>query len=465
MLQAKVSRICVLDSHWWPTDNLGSRLCLPRHNSTPPPRKVTVIPMPIGTSKRFSAFANFTKKIAKRFCGCGMSLALLLALAASLPAHAQTFQTLYQFPLAKTGNSPSALLNAGGNFYGTTANGGKSNVGTVFALNSQGTLTSLYSFNHNTSDGRNPTIGPLVRDRAGNLYGTTQFGGDQHCVVFGRPGCGTVFKLSPTGKETILHSFSGVPGDGATPLAGLTMDAAGNLYGTTYSGGTGCTGIGCGTVYKITPSGTETVLYSFTGGADGYAPYDVDLVIDPAGNLYGTAELGGDLTCGNQGCGVVFKIDPTGKETVLYAFSDGADGGFPSVGLVRDTKGNLYGATGSGGSSNCGVVYKVDPAGVETVLDSFACSESGGGVSKLILDPAGNLYGATLYGGPSGDGTVYEVSSQGVYTLLHSFGGSDGQFPQAGLLRDNAGNLFGTTSQGGLFSCSLGCGAVFKITP
>jgi uncharacterized repeat protein (TIGR03803 family) len=420
--------------------------------------------MPIGTSKRFSAFANFTKKIAKRFCGCGMSLALLLALAASLPAHAQTFQTLYQFPLAKTGNSPSALLNAGGNFYGTTANGGKGNVGTVFELSGAGVLTSLYSFNHNSSDGRNPTIGPLVRDKAGNLYGTTQNGGNQSCVVFLRHGCGTVFKLSPTGKETILHSFAGGPGDGANPLAGLTMDQAGNLYGTTYVGGPGCPGNGCGTVYKVTPSGTETVLYSFTGGADGSLPYSVNLVIDTAGNLYGTTLGGGDLKCG---CGVVFKIDRIGAETVLYAFTGAGNGGSPFAGVVRDSQGNLYGTASTGGSGGWGVVFKVDPAGNETVLYNFTYDEVQPSLvaSSLVLDRAGNLYGTTLYGGSLSDGSVFEVSSQGVYTLLHEFDISDGLYPEAELIRDAAGNLFGTTSQGGIYSCNLGCGVIFKITP
>ena len=477
MLQAKVNRICVLDSHWWPTDNLGSRWCLPRHNSTPPPRKVTVIPMPIGTSTRFSAFANFTKKIAKRFCGCEMSLALLFALAPNLPAQAQHFQMVYEFPLAKTGNDPSALLSAGGNFYGTTANGGKGNVGTVFELSSTGVLTSLYSFNHNSTDGRNPTVGPLVRDKAGNLYGTTQKGGHQSCAWDAiHPGCGTVFKLSPTGQETILHSFTGAPGDGANPLAGLTMDAAGNIFGTTeYGGSSGgpCSSAGCGTMYKITPAGVETILYSFTGGADGGWPVNVSLVADSAGNLYGTAGAGGALTCGNgAGCGVVFKIDPTGKETVLYAFTGGASGVNPYAGLVRDSQGNLYGTTNWGGaceiSSGCGVVFKVDPSGNETVLHAFSYTESGAGVnSSLVRDSAGNLYGTTFYGGSSTltDGSVFEVSSQGVYTLLHAFDQKDGIWPQAGLLRDSAGKLYGATSQGGIDSCNLGCGVIFKITP
>jgi uncharacterized repeat protein (TIGR03803 family) len=397
-----------------------------------------------------------------------MLLAVLFALTLSLPAQAQSFQMLYEFPLRKTGNTPSALLGVNGNLYGTTAFGGMSNEGTVFQLTGQGKLTSLYSFSRN--DGRNPTIGPLIRDRAGNLYGTTQNGGDLHCVAFtNTSGCGTVFKISAGGKETILHSFSGGP-DGSYPLAGLVADSAGNLYGTTELGGIGCNGQGCGTVYKITPAGTETVLYSFTGGADGSNPGSVVLVIDSAGNLYGTAGAGGDLTCGSQGlgCGVVFKIDPTGKETVLHAFTGGADGSNPSTGVVRDSSGNLYGTLPIGGTCrNCGLVFKIDPAGNETVLYNFTQEEVQPvlSASQLLLDPAGNLYGTTLYGGSLSDGTVFEVSNQGVYTMLHSFNGSDGEFPVSGLIRDNAGNLYGTTSQGGADSCSLGCGLVFKITP
>ncbi len=429
-----------------------------------------MIPMQPDRQNCVSTFAHLTKRIAQRWRTCAMSMAVLFALTLALPAQAQSFQMLYQFPLRKTGNTPSGLLRVNGNFYGTTALGGMSNVGTVFELTSQGKLTSLYSFSHNTSDGRNPTIGPLIRDRAGNLYGTTQNGGDLNCIAFLIRGCGTVFKLSPYGKETILHSFSGAPTDGATPLAGLVADSAGNLYGTTYVGGTGCNGQGCGTVYKITPSGTETVLYSFTGGADGSNPYYVDLVIDPAGNLYGTTVGGGDLTCGGHGagCGVVFKVDPTGKETVLHAFAGGTDGGGPSSGLVRDSNGNLYGTATSGGNCRgCGLVFKVDPTGNETVLYNFTTEEVQPtlSASSLLLDPAGNLYGTTLYGGSLSDGTVFEVSSQGVYTMLHSFDVNDGEFPVAGLVRDNAGNLYGTTSGGGNFSCSLGCGVVFKITP
>jgi uncharacterized repeat protein (TIGR03803 family) len=415
------------------------------------------------------------KTFAKQWHTCAMALAFLFSLITALPAQAQQFQLLFQFPLRKTGSNPSGLLRVNGNFYGTTTLGGMSNEGTVFELTSEGALTSLYSFNRNTSDGRTPTVGPLLRDRAGNLYGTTEAGGDLKCVSVNpsQKGCGTVFKLSPEGKETILHSFNGSPSDGATPLAGLTADSAGNLYGTTYVGGSGCTdgaGGGCGTVFKITPAGVETVLYSFSGGADGSTPDYVNLLIDSAGNLYGTTLRGGDLNCpgsSREGCGVVFKIDATGQETVLYAFTGGVTGGYPQAGLARDSLGNLYGTATAGGNTCplCDLIYKVDPAGNETVLYLFSSEEIGGTQSPLLLDAAGNLYGTTPYGGAFQQGNVFELTSQGVYTSLHDFEETDGLYPEAGLVRDNAGNLYGTTLQGGTFSCSNGCGVIFEITP
>ena len=400
-----------------------------------------------------------------------VSMAALFLAAVPL-SQAQTFKILVRFPNQQGGGNPSALLDVNGNLFGTTAVGGPSKLGNVFELTSQRQESTLYSFTNTTPDGRIPTIGPLVRDAQGNFYGTTQDGGDYNCIVFFARGCGTVFKLNPSGQETILHSFTGGT-DGAQPLAGLVADSAGNLYGTTYVGGTGCNGGGCGTVYKVSPNGTEIVLYRFSGGADGSTPYAVSLAIDAKGNLYGTTLGGGDLSCGTAhgGCGTVFKVDPTGNETVLHAFTGSIDGGYPYAGVVLDSRGNLYGTTASGGEDGCcGTVFKVDSSGHQTMLYSFSHADTGyGPVSGLVLDSAGNLYGTTLYGGDFSQGSVFKVDSHVGYSLLHSFGAdfTGGIWPMAGLTRDSAGNFFGTTSAGGKGSCTSynGCGVVFEITP
>jgi len=244
------------------------------------------------------------------------------------------------------GSEPSATLlrDGAGNLYGTTFTGsGPFGLGVVFKLDTTNTETVLHRFNG--PDGARP-VGDLTRDTAGNLYGTTPFGG--------RFGHGTVFKLAATSKEnstgtkTVLHSFNGSDGDQS--FAGLVLDELGNLYGTTAYGGT----FNAGTVFKVDSTGTETVLYTFTGGADGAVP-NSGLVRDTAGNFYGTTVRGGI-----SGRGTVFKLDTMGTETVLHSFntSDGTD---PYSGLVRDTAGNLYGTTSNGGISDNGTVFKVTP--------------------------------------------------------------------------------------------------------
>jgi uncharacterized repeat protein (TIGR03803 family) len=350
------------------------------------------------------------------------------------------------------------VRDAAGNLYGTTGGGGFSN-GVVFKLDTTGKETVLHRFSG--TDGRFPS-GGLVRDAAGNLYGTTSSGG-----AFG---WGSVFKLDTTGKETVLYSFTGGT-DGSEPSAGLIRDAAGNLYGTTVSGGT--SPFPYGVVFKLDPSGKETVLYTFTGGADGGFPSG--LIRDAAGNLYGTAGGGGSPACGAEnGCGVVFKVDTTGKETVLYSF-DGSDGAYPFQDLTRDAAGNLYGTTLSvaGGGLNYGVVFKLDTAGKETVLHSFRGYPADGAFSVygtgrgLVRDAAGNLYGTTDSGGAFNDGLVFRVNTTGKETVLYSFtGGLDGGNPSVGLVRDAAGNLYGTAVTGGADDCGDdGCGVVFKLDP
>ena len=376
---------------------------------------------------------------------------LILAFVATRSAQAQTFTVLYSFKGAADGGFAYAgvVRDGVGNLYGATYQGGASGLGAVYKVDTTGKETVLYSF-AGGSDGGNPHAG-LVRDSAGNLYGTTAYGGSGGCSG----GCGIVFKVDKTNKESVLHEFTGPP-DGERPYAGLVRDSAGNLYGTTYGGGAS----GFGTVFKLNTTGTETVLHSFTGlPADGENPF-AGLVRGSAGNLYGTTLNGGTF-----GYGTIFKLDATDKETVLYSFTGFADGGFPYSGyLVRDGSGNLYGTTYQGGAYNRGTVFKLDKTNKETVLHSFAGGTADGEFpyAGLVRDTSGNLYGTTYQGGASGWGTVFKVDGTDKETLLHSFEyPSDGGYPYAGLVRDTAGNLYGATENGG----PAGAGTVFKLVP
>jgi len=363
---------------------------------------------------------------------------------------AYKFAVLYTFTGGADGSGPysSVVRDSAGSLYGTTCCGGSAN-GVVYKVDTAGQETVLYTFTGG-ADGSNPIA--VIRGPAGALYGTTYSGGEPGSC-YGR-GCGVVFKVSTSGHETVLYSFTG-GADGGTPLAGVIGDSAGNLYGTTSQGGDlSCYVIGCGVVFEVGTSSQETVLYTFTGlnvGTDGGFPNAV--IRDSAGNLYGT-------TGGGPNYGVVYKLDTLGNYTVLYSFTGGADGGGPEAGVIRDSAGNLYGTTYGGGSG--GVVYKVDTSGQETVLYSFTGGADGGGPEAgVIRDSAGNLYGTT-YGGGSGQGVVYKVDTSGHETVLHTFtGGADGGHPAAGLIRGGAGNLFGTASSGGKY----GAGVVFELKP
>lgn len=323
------------------------------------------------------------------------------------------------------------------------------------------TFAVLHGFAGAPNDGAIPAAG-LVMDAAGNLYGTTAFGGLANCGALGETGCGTVFKLDPSGSETVLHEFAGA--DGAFPAAGLLMDSAGNLYGTTVNGGSVgfCGNFGCGTVFKLSPAGIFTVLYAFSGGSDGGNP-TAGLISDAAGNLYGTTGFGG-----NFGIGVVFKLDPTNHETVLHTFN-GADGAEPSAPLIMDSAGNLYGTTFRGGSADSGTIFELNPStGALSTLHTFTGASEGGHLGAgLLMDSGGNLYSITESGGANGAGTVFKlVPATGVLTVLHSFtGGADGGnvplegIPGAGLIMDAPGNLYGATFRGGTASL----GVVFKL--
>jgi uncharacterized repeat protein (TIGR03803 family) len=411
----------------------------------------------------------------------GLALMFLLA-SAIVPtqAQAQKFKVLYSFKEPPDGQLPYASMvrDAKGNLYSTTRSGGGYNCtfgtqqagcGTVFKLDSAGNETVLYSF-VGSDEGFTP-VGGLTRDAAGNLYGTTYYGGTGYCSDDSfDDGCGTVFKLDTAGQETVLHSFGNSP-DGANPYAALIRDGSGNLYGTTMYGGT----YGLGTVFKVTPSGQETVLYSFKGGSDGGVPY-AGLVRDKRGNLYGTAVLGGTYSLGT-----VFKLDPAGKETTLHSFKGVPDGQSPVGSLILDSEGNLYGTTNNGGTGGpcsqpndgCGTVFEVMSTGKERVLYSFKGVSKHDGSSpeaKLVRDAAGNIYGTTVGGGatcgPGGCGTVFMLNNAGKETIFHNFtNGDDGGYPIGGPVLDAKGNLYGTTSSGGSTECEGGCGVVFKITP
>jgi uncharacterized repeat protein (TIGR03803 family) len=383
-------------------------------------------------------------------CQAAPALAIFFLLTST--TQAQTFSVLHQFRSGPNGTNPYAGLirDAKGNLYGTTSLDGTFAAGTVFKLSATGKESVLYSFSGIGGDGAFPFLGSLFRDSAGNLYGTTHQGGtfDQFCPF----SCGTVFQLGAAGKETVLYRFTGTGEDGLNPFAGVVRDPSGNLYGTlTYGGASGA-----GTVFKVDPAGQETILYSFTGGADGGQSY-AGLIRDSAGNLYGTTASGG-----SGSGGVIFKLDPSGAETVLYNFT-GPDGAGPLSGLIRDSAGNLYGTTQGGGASEFGTVFKLSPTGTETVLYSFAGGTDAQypAYASLVGDKSGNLFGVTDSGGSYGLGAVFEVDNTGKETVLHSFAGTDGKFPYGTLVRDPKGNLYGTTYGGGAY----GGGVVFKISP
>jgi uncharacterized repeat protein (TIGR03803 family) len=389
-------------------------------------------------------------------------------------AHAQQFTVLYNFAGPPDGGVPEAsMIYVGGmpsrvsavpvgTLYGTTTVGGTGDCtmeghitgcGTVFEV-SGARETVLYSFQGGT-DGWAP-LGGLVRDKRGNLYGTAADGGAY--------GYGMVFKLAGKAK-TILYSFQGTP-DGAYPATTLTQDSEGNLYGTTDGGG--ANGVG-GTVFKLDPSGNETVLYSFCSElecADGESPRG-SLLMEASGDLFGTTYFGG-----NVGAGTVFKVDTKGIETVLHSFcttpGDCPDGAYPEGGPAIDSTGNLYGTTTGGGVEGqpYGNVFKLDPSGQETVLHEF-CSEPGCAdglqpIAGVIIDAQGNLFGTT-------GATVFEIDATGNFRIVYTFTGLPGPVePVGGLTMDPKGNLYGTASQGGPGNCTFlyyGCGAVFKIKP
>lgn len=383
----------------------------------------------------------------------GLTLAVLsvLVLIDARPAHAQTETVLYNFAGGSDGAVPFSRLasDGAGNFYGTTYFGGAFGAGTVFELSPDGHggwyEKVLYSFDGGTHGG-NPWLSYVIFDKAGNLYGTACTGGAN--------GHGVVFELSPVGKrwkETVLHSFTDTMDD-ALPVNGLIMDAAGNLYGATFYGA----------VFELSPSGghwTEQVIYDFATNLH------AGLTMDAAGNIFGATFR------------YVFELSPNGggvwNPDVIYNFTGPPkDGSNPDDTLVLDQAGSLYGTTTAGGASNNGTVFKMSHGKngwTERILYSFKGvrkNDGSGPFAGIVFDAKGNIYGATQSGGKHGDGTVFELAApvgKGKYVekVLWSFSGADGHAPFADLILDSAGNLYGTTTAGG----SSNNGVVFEVTP
>jgi uncharacterized repeat protein (TIGR03803 family) len=375
----------------------------------------------------------------------------------------RTYRVLYNFKGRPDGENPHVrLINLNGILYGTTTIGGTQDGGTVFLLTTSGTETVLYSFEGGKGDGAAPAAGLInVKD---TLYGTTTGGGTTNF--------GTVFAITTSGTETILHSFGG-SGDGTYPRDGLT-NVNGTLYGTTEQGGTNCSSSGgCGTIFAITTSGKETVLHSFAGDPkDGAWPYAG--LLNVKGILYGTTSVGG-----KYGDGTVFSFTPSGKETVLYSFKGGgpSGGGANPYAALLNVKGTLYGTTDGGGATFLGTVFAITTSGKERLLYSFkGGTGDGGGPIAGLINVKSTLYGTTSGGGGSPNngvvfgntGTVFAITTSGKETVLHRFGGppGDGAVPYASLLNVK-GTLYGTTYYGGSRSggSGFGYGTVFALKP
>ncbi len=400
--------------------------------------------------------------------------------------------TLYSFPFGDGNSAETGVIaDASGNLYGTTVNGGVNDVGSVYEMSPMAgggwSERVIYSFSGGIAgEGEGPSA--LIFDSAGNLYGTTASGGTTQF--------GTIFELSPTSgggwTGTTLYTFSGGD-DGWAPAAtaGLIFDQSGNLYGTTHNGGAN----GKGTVFRLSPGSggqwKKTVLYNFAGPPlDGQLPAG-GLTMDSAGNLYGTTEAGGSSGNCETGCGTVFKLTSSGntwKETVVYSFQGSTNDGLdPASSLTLDSAGNIFGTTVAGGSKancystsghgSCGVVFEISPLGngawTEKVLHEFANTTQDGGTptSGVVFGGGGDLFGTTGVGGTNGAGTIYKLSPSGTgwaYSLVYNFGSSrDGQYPSGNLWPNSSGTFYGTTGAGGtaVNTFSSGYGTVFEFAP
>ena len=400
------------------------------------------------------------------------AILMMLAWATAAPSQdATTFKLLHSFGVTDGSGPYAPLVQASsGNLFGTTSVAGPHNNGTIFRIDPiTGQLTTVYGFCSRSGcvDGANPDA-PLVQAADGSFYGTTYYGGS-----YDHGFDGTVFKITPSGALTTLHSFD--VSDGSNPYAGLLHANDGNFYGSTASGGPW----GGGTLFKITSGGSLTTLHTFcaqSGCANGESPWA--LIQGADGDFYGTTTKGG-----THGEGIVFKMTPTGTVTILHNFCSSGpclDGAEPYAGLVEGNDGDFYGATLRGGANQscrngCGTIFKITPTGGLTTLYSF-CSQSGcadgsGPLTTLVQATDGNFYGTTNAGGArcayytGGCGTVFSITPDGTLTTLHTFEVTDGGSPLAGLIQDTDGSFYGTTSIGGSSTaCTYGCGTVFSLS-
>ncbi len=354
------------------------------------------------------------------------------------------YDLLYRWTGGNNGGGPFArLTDVHGTLYGTTyAAWSQTYEGTVFKITTSGTETVLYRFTGG-KDGAKPFGGLTYLN--GTFYGTTQQGGVRNC--------GTVFTVTPSGTKRTLYSFKCGGKDGSYPRSDLA-DVSDALYGTTYMGGAS----NLGTVYTITTSGTERLLHSFKGGADGARPFST--LTDLDGTLYGTTVSGG----GSGNFGIVFKIATSGAEKVLYRFKGGADGAQPVAGLTA-ANGLLYGTTRAGGVDDKGTVFKITTSGAENVLYSFKGGTDGNAPDAPLLDVGGIFYGTTVAGGTTNSGTVFKITRSGTESVLYSFKGKLEGFGPVASLTDVNGALYGDTTWGGEdqeeYSC---CGTVFRVS-
>ena len=412
-----------------------------------------------------------------------VALVFTLWLATASAATAQSFTVLANFN-SNNGSQPEASLVQGpdGNLYGTTYYGGANAIGdcqpvgcgTVFRVTPDGQLTTLYSFcaRRNCADGYEP-VGALALGTDGNFYGTTASGIDS--------GFSTVFRITPGGKLKTLYNFCNQDcADGSQATGGLVQGSDGNFYGTTGGGGvynTQCPS-GCGTVFKITPQGVLTTLYSFTGATDGGSPV-AGLILGNDGNFYGTTNQGGAIhnpQCASYGCGTVFKITADGVLTTIFRFT-GVNGLFPEAPLVQASDGTFYGTTDYGGSGSglYGTVFRATSTDQLKTLYDFCtlynCADGANPTAGLVQATDGNFYGTTSGADYFGSvpGTIFRMTPHGRLATIHTFCArtncADGYAPFAGLLQATDGNLYGTADGGGTSTnCSGGCGTVFRLS-